>query len=163
MGLLDLSRAFYYSVNLQGAAREGARHGAWFDTASRSNKYLDDDDVMGLMMERLLKRAGFEVHVYHDSAAAVHALRSHRHPVDLVLSDFNMPGLSGLDVAREAAAVRPELPVVISSGYIDDSLVTEARRLGVRALLHKQSAIDVLAQTLTRVLDTGTAPLNLIR
>jgi Flp pilus assembly protein TadG len=46
MGLLDLSRAFYYAVNLQGAAREGARHGAWFDTASRSNIFLDDSDVM---------------------------------------------------------------------------------------------------------------------
>src|SRR2546426_1759438 len=46
MGLLDLSRAFYYAVNLQGAAREGARHGAWFDTASRSNKYLKDSEVM---------------------------------------------------------------------------------------------------------------------
>jgi Flp pilus assembly protein TadG len=46
MGLLDLSRAFYYAVNLQGAAREGARHGAWFDTATRSNTYLDDADIM---------------------------------------------------------------------------------------------------------------------
>ena len=46
MGLLDLSRAFYYAVNLEGAAREGARHGAWFDTASRSNIYLDDADIM---------------------------------------------------------------------------------------------------------------------
>src|SRR5579871_98637 len=46
MGLLDLSRAFYYAVNLQGAAREGARHGAWFDTAGRYNPYLDDNDVM---------------------------------------------------------------------------------------------------------------------
>ncbi len=46
MGLLDLSRAFYFAVNLQGAAREGARHGAWFDTASRSNTYLDDADIM---------------------------------------------------------------------------------------------------------------------
>ena len=46
MGLLDLSRAFYYAVNIQGAAREGARHGAWFDTKSRINIYLDDSDVM---------------------------------------------------------------------------------------------------------------------
>jgi Flp pilus assembly protein TadG len=46
MGLLDLSRAFYFSVNLQGAAREGARHGAWFNTASRNNNFLDDTDVM---------------------------------------------------------------------------------------------------------------------
>jgi Flp pilus assembly protein TadG len=46
MGLLDLSRAFYYAVNLQGAAREGARHGAWFDTKSRINIYLDNSDIM---------------------------------------------------------------------------------------------------------------------
>jgi Flp pilus assembly protein TadG len=46
MGLLDLSRAFYYAVDLQGAAREGARHGAWFDTASRSNIFMDNSDVM---------------------------------------------------------------------------------------------------------------------
>ncbi len=46
MGLLDLSRAFYFAINLQGAAREGARHGAWFDTAGRYNPYLYDDAVM---------------------------------------------------------------------------------------------------------------------
>ncbi len=45
MGLIDLSRAFYYAVALQGAAREGARHAAWFNTASRANIYLDDTEV----------------------------------------------------------------------------------------------------------------------
>jgi len=59
MGLLDLSRAFYYSVNLQGAAREGARHGAWFDTATRTNKYLDDADVM-LAVKQAMAGAGFD-------------------------------------------------------------------------------------------------------
>jgi TadE-like protein len=59
MGLLDLSRAFYYSVNIQGAAREGARHGAWFDTASRSNKYLDDTDVM-LAVDQAMQGSGFD-------------------------------------------------------------------------------------------------------
>jgi|GEM_PF-772951 len=59
MGLLDLSRAFYFSVNIQGAAREGARHGAWFDTPSRSNKYLDDDDIM-LAVRQAMFGAGFD-------------------------------------------------------------------------------------------------------
>src|SRR6267143_6935159 len=59
MGLLDLSRAFYYSVNIQGAAREGARHGAWFDTASRSNKYLDDADIMQAV-DQAMAGAGFD-------------------------------------------------------------------------------------------------------
>ena len=58
MGLIDLSRAFYYSVSLQGAAREGARHGAWFNTAGRYNPYLDDADVM-TAVKQALYGAGF--------------------------------------------------------------------------------------------------------
>jgi hypothetical protein len=53
MGLLDLSRAFYYAVSLQGAAREGARHGAWFDTKSRLNIYLDNSDIMSAVSSGL--------------------------------------------------------------------------------------------------------------
>ena len=53
MGLLDLSRAFYYAVDLQGAAREGARHGAWYDTSSRANIYLDDADIMTAVNQSL--------------------------------------------------------------------------------------------------------------
>ena len=44
-GLLDLARVFYYSVDLHAAAREGARHGAWFNQVSRQNLYLDDNDI----------------------------------------------------------------------------------------------------------------------
>ena len=58
MGLIDLSRAFYFSVSLQGAAREGARHGAWFNTAARANLYLDDADVF-TATKQALYGAGF--------------------------------------------------------------------------------------------------------
>jgi len=53
MGLLDLSRAFFYAVDLQGAAREGARHGAWFTTRLRANNYLDDADIMTAVRQGL--------------------------------------------------------------------------------------------------------------
>lgn len=53
MGLIDLSRAFYFSVNLEGAAREGARHGAWYNTAGRFNPYLDDADIMQAVNQAL--------------------------------------------------------------------------------------------------------------
>ncbi|TMD11538.1 MAG: pilus assembly protein [Chloroflexi bacterium] len=59
MGLIDLSRAFYYSVSLQGAAREGARHGAWFNTAARENNFLDDADVLRAVSDSLYG-AGFK-------------------------------------------------------------------------------------------------------
>lgn len=59
MGLVDLSRAFYYSVSLQGAAREGARHGAWFFTAGRYNPYLDNNDIM-VAVDQSLAGAGIK-------------------------------------------------------------------------------------------------------
>ena len=58
MGLIDLSRAFYYSVALQGAAREGARHAAWFNTANRQNLYLQDSEVINTV-RLALTGAGF--------------------------------------------------------------------------------------------------------
>jgi Flp pilus assembly protein TadG len=59
MGLLDLSRAFYFAVNLQGAAREGARHAAWFNTNARSNPYLYDGEIMTAVKQGLYG-AGFK-------------------------------------------------------------------------------------------------------
>jgi len=44
-GLLDLSRAFYFAVDIHAAAREGARHGAWFNTSQRQNTYLYDNEI----------------------------------------------------------------------------------------------------------------------
>lgn len=58
MGLIDLSRAFYFSVALEGAAREGARHAAWFNTAARANLYLKDSEITSTVQQALLG-AGF--------------------------------------------------------------------------------------------------------
>lgn len=58
MGLIDLSRAFYFSVALQGAAREGARHAAWFNTSSRANLYLKDSEII-TTVQQALTGAGF--------------------------------------------------------------------------------------------------------
>src|SRR5579864_4553021 len=58
MGLIDLSRAFYFSVSLQGAAREGARHGAWFTTNARVNPSLYNDEIMKAVTQSLTG-AGF--------------------------------------------------------------------------------------------------------
>jgi len=58
MGLIDLSRAFYYSVALQGAAREGARHAAWFNTAARANLFMKDSEI-ATSVQQALAGAGF--------------------------------------------------------------------------------------------------------
>ena len=114
--------------------------------------YIDDDEVMVLMVERLLARAGFEVTVATDADAAVAWVRAQPQAFDVVVTDFNMPGLSGLDVAAQLAGIRPGLPVVISSGYVTEALRAQAEQLGVRALMQKENTFDELAGLLLGLL-----------
>ena len=119
--------------------------------------YVDDDETMVVMVERLLERAGYRVSSYHDANQAIAAVREHPSDFDFVVTDFNMPECSGLDVARELAGIRPELPVVISSGYITDELRGQARDMGVRGLLEKQNTFEELGSLVGRILSHETS------
>jgi len=114
--------------------------------------YVDDDEMMVVMVQGLLQRAGYRVSVRGDAAGAVAALRDQPDEFDIVVTDYNMPRGSGLDVARAANALRPDLPVVISSGYLSEELRLEAARLGVRQLLRKENTAEELGGVLREVL-----------
>ena len=117
--------------------------------------YVDDDDVMVVMVERLLERLGYRVTCVHDPARAVELVRAAPAAYDAVVTDLNMPELSGLDVARAVQAIRVDLPVIISSGNLPDQLQNEARQAGVRALVHKQYTLEELGAVIHWVLAGG--------
>jgi CheY-like chemotaxis protein len=114
--------------------------------------YIDDDDIMIAMVEALLQRAGFRVTTRQDATDALHEVGRRPHEFDLVVTDFNMPRLSGIEVAYALAEIRRDLPVVISSGYLSDELRKEARRAGVRALLQKENTLEELGALVKKVL-----------
>ena len=114
--------------------------------------YVDDDEVMLLVVERLLQRADFRVSCCQNASDALALVRAAPAAVDIVVTDFNMPSCSGLELAEAMAQVRADLPVVISSGYISDELRSGAERLGVRHLLQKQDTVEELVGLLHRVL-----------
>jgi signal transduction histidine kinase/CheY-like chemotaxis protein len=119
--------------------------------------YLDDDEVMGLMVERLLVRAGFRVAVHTSAQVALSALAADPAACDLLVTDFNMPELSGLEVCRQLTALRPGLPVLLISGYIFDDLPEQARQAGARGLVRKQHVLEELVPAITRALAQAAA------
>jgi len=120
---------------------------------------VDDDEVMTEVMGELLQRMGYRVTRHLDPQSALAEVRESPLAVDLVLSDFNMPGCSGLDLARALAVIRPDLPLVISSGHLSETQREALLAVGVRGVVQKENAIDELGPLLQRLL-AGRAPAN---
>jgi len=118
--------------------------------------YIDDDEAMVLLVTRLLERQGFRVSGYSNPNEAITALRADPAVFDLVVSDYNMPGMSGLDVAREVRLLRADLPVVIASGFVDEELQTQAAAAGVHEVICKANAVDEFCAIVQRLAQSVT-------
>jgi len=110
--------------------------------------FIDDDETMALLAERVLRRAGYRSTTFSDAAQALAAVRADPAAFDAVVTDYNMPGTTGLDVARALAKLAPDLPVFIGSGYVDAALQDAATAAGVRGLLHKERLVEDLVPML---------------
>ena len=112
---------------------------------------LDDDESLVFLVTRMLERRGFHISGYTDQREALAALRADPSSFDLVVTDYNMPGMSGLDVAREVRAIRADLAVAVASGFIDETLRAQADGAGVRELIFKANAVEDLCEAFARL------------
>jgi two-component system, cell cycle sensor histidine kinase and response regulator CckA len=114
--------------------------------------YVDDDQALVFLVERLLSRRGFRVSGFCDPYEAAAALRAHPHEYDLLVTDYNMPGYCGVDLVREARGIRPDLPVALASGYVTAEIERSALAEGARALIHKPNDVEELCETVQRLI-----------
>ena len=90
---------------------------------------VDDDDSLRKVLYRILENGGYDVLAAGSGAEAVAICRTSRHPIDLLVTDYNMPGMNGLEVARECSALHSDLPVLyISGSYQGEELRTELEK-----------------------------------
>ena len=113
--------------------------------------YLDDDDTLVFLVRRLLERRGYRVTALLNQQDAINAVRDNPTGFDLLLTDFNMPGMSGLEVAKAVLAINPALPVAVASGYITDELQANALAAGVREVVFKTDAVEDFCAMVARL------------
>jgi len=114
--------------------------------------FLDDEEALVRLAKRLLERLGYRVTGFHDAQQALASVRDDPAGFDLAITDFNMPGLSGVQVAELLHMIRPDLPVILTSGNISDDLRESAAHAGVDHVLHKPSTAEELAEVVHRCL-----------
>jgi signal transduction histidine kinase/CheY-like chemotaxis protein len=113
---------------------------------------VDDQRSLVALAEETLAELGYEPAGFDSSVAALEAFRADPQRFDLVLTDETMPDLSGVELVREVRRVRPELPIVLMSGYSGARLTERARAAGVAELLRKPLVRRDIAEALARAL-----------
>ena len=117
--------------------------------------YVDDDQALVFLVERVLRRRGFQVSGFTDPHLAEQTLRERAKEFDLLVTDYNMPGYSGVDLLRAARQIRADLPVALASGYVTAEIERSAYAEGARALIHKPNDVDELCATVQRLVQDG--------
>jgi signal transduction histidine kinase/ActR/RegA family two-component response regulator len=120
--------------------------------------YIDDYEAMVFLVGRLLRKQGYRVSTFTSGESALVWMRANPDEVDLLVTDQNMPGMSGLELARAVLQERPGLRVAIVSGHVNDKLLTDATAAGVQEVMAKQDSMDALGEAIRKLLEAQLAP-----
>jgi CheY-like chemotaxis protein len=113
---------------------------------------VDDHPGMARVSARLLETLGYRTSVFDDPREALAAFRATPDTFDAVLTDLSMPQMSGEELTRSVREVKPNLPVIVSSGMASELNAHDLERLGFAAVLMKPWRLEEAVSTLKRVL-----------
>ena len=118
---------------------------------------VDDEPALVELLRDQLQTLGYRVSAYVSPLEALSDFLAHPLDFDVLLTDFTMPGMSGADLAERILKVRPDIPVVMATGY--GHVVTEerVRELRVRPLLQKPFSMAVLGEAIQDALSSARA------
>jgi CheY-like chemotaxis protein len=122
--------------------------------------YVDDERALVQLVTRILGRLGYVVAGYTDPAQALLAFKASPNDYDAVVTDLSMPVLSGFDLSRAILETRPEIPIVMISGYVRPEDQQTALQIGIRELILKPNTIDELGRALDEVLRGKGGPVS---
>jgi signal transduction histidine kinase/CheY-like chemotaxis protein len=113
---------------------------------------VDDEQPLVLLGEEMLAALGYEPAGFASSRQALEAFRADPQRFDIVLTDEVMPELTGTQLATQLHQLRPELPILLMTGYSGPLLAEQASHAGIRAILPKPLQSRDIASSLARYL-----------
>ncbi len=114
---------------------------------------IDDEEQIVLLEQMMLERLGYRVTARTSSLNALDDFRADPFQFDLVISDRSMPNMTGIQLADELIAIRPEIPIIICTGFADEKEEQLAGDMGVKGFLIKPVSLNDLATRVRNVLD----------
>jgi CheY-like chemotaxis protein len=119
--------------------------------------FVDDERPLLAVGKRRLESIGYVVQIANAPMEALSILADETHRIDLLITDFSMPGMTGLAVATTARKTRPDLPVVLLTGFMDEINDAVLKAAGVKQVLRKPVLIEELSAACSAVFATPQA------
>ena len=110
--------------------------------------YVDDDAALAGLVTRKLTHFRYAVISEVDPRAALVEFRGNPSSFDALITDLSMPHMTGFELARVVLSIRPDLPVLVTSGFFGPSDAFTAESIGVRAIIPKRATIEKLGEAL---------------
>jgi len=114
---------------------------------------VDDEEQIVQMEKQMLERLGYDVSIRTSSIEALEAFRAQPHAYDLVITDMTMPNITGDKLSQKLKHVRPDIPIILCTGFSERISVQKAGDLGIRGFLFKPITRLDFAQKIREVLD----------
>jgi PAS domain S-box-containing protein len=114
---------------------------------------VDDEQPLIELGRNMLKKLGYRVETRTLPVEAVEVFKTAPDKFDLVISDMTMPTMTGVDLAKKLMKIRPEIPVIICTGYSEQIDESRAKQMGIKGFLMKPFTIRELSKTVRNVLD----------
>ena len=111
---------------------------------------VDDESLVLMSVQRALERLGYEVDAVKDGPDALEVFCEDPDSFDVVITDQTMPKMTGAELAEELLHIRPDIPVILSTGFSETISEQEAKAMGVRDLLMKPATTKDLDAVIRR-------------
>ena len=115
--------------------------------------FVDDEDIVAKVAARVLERLGYKVTACTDPKEALALFQQQPGDFELVITDYTMPGLTGTALSAELLKVRPEVPIILITGFTSSLDDKKVREMGIRKLLIKPFSAAALAESVKTALD----------
>lgn len=115
--------------------------------------FVDDEEDLVDMVQQMLERLGYSVAAKTNSLEALELFKAQPDQFALVITDQTMPHMTGADLAKELMRIRPDIPIILCTGFSEVISAEEAKALGIREFVMKPFATREIAEITRRVLD----------
>lgn len=148
----------YLPIVLQSNPTDLPPDGGGGETGTESILVVDDEETISRVLKIMLERIGYAVTAETSSTDALATFAADPAAFDLIITDMNMPRMTGDKLSREIMKIRPDIPIILSTGYSDVMSPEAARDIGIKAFLTKPVFKAEVAATVRKVLDDTKIP-----